>query len=346
MVVLTLIASLGVPDAAAQVQASVGAESKDKGNQALAFLPNELWIHAGDSVTWTFATTEVHTVTFLRTIPPPPQVRPPYMVGCPGTTPDGSAETSASCINSGPQVQGAPTYTVRFPTAGNFKLVCLVHVDMTGMVHVLDLSETLPHDQDFYDRQARNDRAALLSDGTRLERRGIELAERSFRGREGHEGEGADERHHERTSGEAVTAGISEIVSTTGGGVHTETVMRFLRDKTVVHVGDTVEWTNLGPIVPHTVTFGIEPATLALVMLPSGGVTEDSDGARHAVIGSPTEDVNSGFLIAAPQERVGLPQSPQTVTRFRVTFTSPGTYHYICALHDDLGMTGTITVVP
>jgi plastocyanin len=331
-----LIAPRAVSVAAAQVQVVTGAQNSDKGKQALAFLPNELWVHAGESVTWTFPTDEVHTVTFLR----PGQVRPPFPLGCPGTTPDGSAETSASCINSGTLAGGA-TYTVRFPTAGNFKLVCLVHVDMTGVVHVLDLSETLPHDQAFYDREAQNDRAALLSDGTRLERRGIELAERSFRGREG--GEGDDERHDERTSGEAVTAGISEIVATTGGGVHTEAVMRFLRDKTVIHVGDTVEWTNLGPIVPHTVTFGIEPADL---MPPSAGVTVDSDGARHAVIGSPTDTVNSGFLIAAPQERVGLAQSPQTVTRFRVTFTSPGTYNYICGLHDDLGMKGKVIVLP
>ena len=28
--------------------ATVGAQSNDKGHQALAFLPNEIWIHAGD----------------------------------------------------------------------------------------------------------------------------------------------------------------------------------------------------------------------------------------------------------------------------------------------------------
>jgi len=321
VVMATLTAPPGVPEAAAQVQVTAGAQSGDKGNQALAFLPNELWIHVGESVTWTFATDEVHTVTFLRTVPAP-QIRPPIAAGCPGTTPDGSPETSASCINSGALASGA-TYTVQFPTAGNFKLVCLVHLAMTGVVHVLNLSETLPHDQSFYDHQAKRDSDELLADGRRLEGRGIETAE--------------------RTSENEVAAGISEIVATTGGGVHIETVMRFLRDKTVVHVGDTVEWTNLGPLVPHTVTFGIEPAD---PMPPSAGVTVDSDGTRHAVIGSPTDNVNSGFLVAAPQERVGFPQSPQAVTRFRVTFTSPGTYNYICALHDDLGMTGKVIVLP
>jgi plastocyanin len=316
-----LIAPPVVPSAAAQVQATVGAQSTDLGKQALAFLPNELWVHVGESVTWSFPAAEIHTVTFLR----PGQVRPPFAAGCfppTVTTPDGSAETSASCINSGTLASGA-TYTVQFPTAGNFKLVCLVHVDMTGVVHVLDVSETLPHDQAFYDRQARQERSELLSDASRLEGRGIATAQ--------------------RTSKNEVSAGIAEIVATTGGGVHTATVMRFLRGTTVVRVGDTVEWTNLGPIVPHTVTFGVEPAdpTPPTPVL----VTRDSDGARHAVIGSPTDSVNSGFLIAAPQERVGLPQSPQAVTRFRVTFTTPGTYDYICALHDDLGMKGRVVVI-
>jgi plastocyanin len=32
------------------------------------------------------------------------------------------------------------------------------------------------------------------------------------------------------------------------------------------------------------------------------------------------------------------------VTRFRVTFTTPGTFQYICSLHDDLGMKGAVTV--
>src|SRR5690242_7151302 len=75
----------------------VGAQTADKARQALAFLPNEIWIHAGDSVTWTVAADDAHTVTFLR----PGQIRPPFQVGCPGSTPDGSAETGAACVNSG-----------------------------------------------------------------------------------------------------------------------------------------------------------------------------------------------------------------------------------------------------
>jgi plastocyanin len=59
-----LLLALFVPSSALadtwQLQA--GAESPDRGRQALAFLPNEIWIRAGDSIRWTFPTHERHTV--------------------------------------------------------------------------------------------------------------------------------------------------------------------------------------------------------------------------------------------------------------------------------------------
>ena len=309
---------------AAQWDAWVGAQSADLGNQALAFLPNEFWIHSGDSIRFTFSTSELHTVTFLKS----GQIRPPLnspttgtFVGCPGTTPDGSSFDGSACVSSGPSTTGQ-TYSVNFPSANNFKLVCLVHTRMTGAIHVLPLSETLPHDQAFYDRQAHREGSELLSDAYGLQGRG--------------DAEG------ERTSGHEVIAGVSAIL-TNGGGSQTTSVMRFLGATTVAHVGDTVEWTNRATPPFHTVTFGMEPSSLGP---PSPGVTLDLDGVRHAVISSPNQSVNSGLIGAPNQETVGQPQAPLDFTRFRVTFTAPGTFHYICGLHDVLGMTGTVIVQP
>jgi plastocyanin len=298
--------------------ATAGAQNGDMARQALAFLTNELWVHAGDSITWTFPTPEIHTVTFLK----PQQIRPARPGaggGCPGTTPDGSSFDGSTCVTS-PELVNGQTYTVHFPTAGNFKLVCLVHPSMTGTVHVLPLAKNLPFDQAFYDRQASREQAELLSNGARLEGLGTATAQ--------------------QTSEEEVTAGIGEIVAN-GGGAQIMSVVRFLPGTTVVRVGDTVEWTNLDPETPHTVTFGAEPAN---PVPPSAGIATDSDGAEHAVLNSPGANLHSGFLVAAPQERRGLPQSPLAVNRFRVTFTSPGTFDYFCALHDDLGMVGRVIV--
>lgn len=292
-------------------QLQVGAQSGAKAHQALAFLPNEIWIHSGDSITWTFATDEIHSVTFLK----PGQVRPPRQVGCPGTTADFSVFEGTACVNSGVLLSGQ-IYTVVFPAVGNFKLVCLVHADMTATVHVLALSEPLPHDQAFYDQQADRQRADLLSD--------------------------AHASAHVHPEGNAVATGAGKILGN-GGGSETASVMRFMDATKVIHVGETVEWTNLDGVTPHTITFGPEPANLNP---PSANVTVDADGARHAIISSPSDVVHSGFIGPAPQERIGLPQTPLGVTRFRVTFTEPGVFDYKCSLHDDLGMVGQVIVVP
>src|SRR5437899_8854399 len=148
-------------------QLQVGAQNGNRAHQALAFLPNEIWIHSGDSITWAFPSDEVHTVTFLT----PLQLRPNRFTGCAGGAPpdgrtlDFSVYDGTACVNSGILTSAdGKTYTVVFPVAGNFKLVCLAHPNMTATIHALALSTPLPHEQAFYDNEADRQPAALLSD--------------------------------------------------------------------------------------------------------------------------------------------------------------------------------------
>ena len=299
-------------------RATVGAESRDLGRQALAFFPNEIWIHVGDSITWKFDTEEVHTVTFLTD----GQTRPPFPVGCPGFSTSPATFDGSTCVTT-PPVSGGATFTVSFPAAGNFKLVCLLHQNMTGTVHVLDFNEDLPHNQ-----------ALLRSSGGA--------------GREGDaDGRGCRSRSLERSQTPFVERCRSRPVPGRSRPRQADRApCRCCASTTTpssMHVGDTVEWGNDDPATPHTITFGEEPAN---PIPPSGNVTLDPDGARHATISSKSDNVHSGFIAADPQERTGLPQAPLGVTRFRVTFTKAGVYPYICALHDELGMHGRIIVLP
>jgi plastocyanin len=315
---------------ASEWQVTVGAESSGRETQALAFLPNELWIQAGDSIRFTFPTHERHTLSLLTA----GQTRPAgfgptfgVVIGCPGVTPSDSSFNGSACVTSDalrvdpeaptPSVQ---SYSVSFPSAGNFKFVCLIHADMTGTVHVVSPSGTLPYHQADYDRRALSQRAALLAYGFRTE-----IGETLPPG--------------QAQSG-GVVAGIGNIVST-GAGSQTSSLNLFLPGAIFVNVGDTVEWTNLDPSINHTVVFGTEPADPRTV---SASVQMTSDGAKNAVIASPTDSVSSGFLTPTPQDRANLAQAAPGVTRFRVTFTSPGTFNYICALHDELGMKGIVVV--
>src|SRR5262249_3084002 len=141
-----------------------------------------------------------------------------------------------------------------------------------------------------------------------------------------------------------VTTGTGEIVST-AGGIESVSLLRFMRPTIVIHVGETVEWAS-SDVTGHTITFGTEPPNVGPTTPPSANVTVDADGARHATISSPGDNVHSGLIAPAPQERVGLAQSALGVTRFRVTFTNAGVFPYICAFHDDLGMKGEVLVLP
>jgi plastocyanin len=311
-------------------QLQVGAQNRDRAHQALAFLPNEIWIHSGDSITWAFPVNEVHTVTFLKQLGQVGQVRPSRLAGCPGAalpdgrTPDFSVYDGNACVNSGILTRDdGKTYTVVFPATGNFKLVCLAHPNMTATIHVLTLAMPLPHDQDFYDEQAEQQSAQLLSHDM------------------------ASEHNHHESNGHgsnAITAGVGHIIGNTGG-TQTASVMRFMDATKVIHVGETVEWTTAEAVTSHTITFGPEPDPLNQIP-PSANVTTDADGARHAFLSSPSDVVHSGFITQSPQDRTGLAQAPLSATRFRATFTQPGVYQYKCVLHDELGMVGEIIVLP
>src|SRR2546430_17245536 len=91
----TLLSALALVSAdAAQWNATVGAQSNDKGFQAMAFLPNEIWIHAGDRITWTFDADEIHTLTFLIADQP----RPFFADGCPGFSMDPATYDGSTCV--------------------------------------------------------------------------------------------------------------------------------------------------------------------------------------------------------------------------------------------------------
>jgi len=368
--------------------AYAGGETKDESVQADAFLPNELWILEGDSIKWTFAPkNEPHTVTLLtpgqiRPSAPPP-AGPPFSVQGVSCGPASSYDGSA-CVSTAAGLNGGATFTVTFPKAGNYKLVCLIHPDMNGTVHVLaniPLNAPLIRSQRFYDDQAHDELEALLSDSDHHE----DEDHRGWR----------DRRNGENT----VTAGIGEIIAT-GGGTQYRAVVRFLPEAIRIHAGESVLWTNLDPTEPHTVTFGIEPAGFVptlyslppALFLPAGPpipnppvtctlamTTNCQDPGTGVVIGTinctttpaatagtapcdaaftPQENsvspppppfdqnsfLNSGFIQAAEQDRTGTAQVPPGTTRVRIYFPNKGTYYYHCALHDVDGMYGEVIV--
>jgi plastocyanin len=106
----------------------------------------------------------------------------------------------------------------------------------------------------------------------------------------------------------------------------TATAMRFFPGVVRIHVGDTVEWIQDASVEVHTVTFlakGQKAPEFGtpLSLKPAGGP-----------IYSGTGYFNSGLML------------PGSI--YRLTFTKPGVYQYLCLVHDNMGMEGTVVVLP
>jgi plastocyanin len=354
--------------------------------QAMAFIPNEIWIHQNDTVTWALGTDEDHTVTFLYEpqpatlgVGPYPaaQQRPSNAVGCSayggaispsGSSYDPSGVSGLQCVHSGAAASGGAlaaygdTFSVKFPAQGNFKFTCLIHASMNGTLHVLAASAALPYTQLGYDLQAFAEVANITSN---------------------------------IVPPFIVANGLNRIYTvgklvSTGGGWQYGSLFRFVapdgkvitkNSPYVVRLGQTVEFTNLDPAEPHTITFGCPTddstcpvSTGAGTFIDTNGVSGTAgDGARFAVMNGPfdpadegnrdagsVDQLNSGLLAAGAQDRatgtspvsgtpgtsVPLAQVSPSLDRFRVTFNTLGSYRFICMLHDEIGMVGWVKVVP
>ena len=102
-------------------------------------------------------------------------------------------------------------------------------------------------------------------------------------------------------------------------------VMANVRKTVNLHVGQSVAFDvslNGSMPVPHTVTFGAEPSPNPLAKVG------DPNNYRGVAL-------SSGVLLSA------MFGGPAT---YAVTFTKPGRYHYVCVLHDHMGMVGDVVV--
>ena len=288
----------------------VGVEADDQGTQVNSFLPRAESIDVGDTVKWTVETAEFHTITFLSGGAEPKLILPgppPSINPAVAAPAGGSSYGGTGYFNSGLLVKGQ-TYSLTFTTPGDFAFLCLVHANMAGTIHVAKAGTAYPHTQAFYDRQGSRAGRQLVEATRDLRAAALDVADEDPN---------------------LVVAGTGSLLP----GIGSLAVLRMLPERRVVKTGATVTWTNIDPETPHTVTFGKDPgATDPFGAFPPSGI----DRPGHATISSTNKDVNSGFIGA------GLPFGAE----FSATFTQPGVYTYICSLHDTLGMTGVIQVVP
>ena len=288
---------------------TLAAANADMSLMGMAFYPSVLSVHQGDVLVFTDALIEPHTVTFgvSGPIANPFAFFAPQNLSGPGT----GTFTNSGILNSGALFPNGPFGNQIAVTIdvgpGTYAFQCVIHPFMTGTVTVVADGQTLPKTDAQDQRIAHRQMRADLAEAREIREASIEAAE------------------------DAADIGGTGIEVAAGGGNGVSTVMRFFPSDLTVHVGDTVTFVDRDPFTPHTVTFGLEP--------PGGVEGLVAPANRTFPFSAPTAydgsfNLHSGLMLSI------FPWG----TTFSVTFTTPGTYHYVCALHDLMGMKGSVTV--
>lgn len=306
---------------ASNYSALAGGENADKSLQVEEFAPKTITVNVGDTITWKVASTEFHTINFpasagmagmMMTHEHTPFVIPGeggLFINPIAAFPMGGKTFDGSEDAGSGLLNKGDSYSLTFTKAGEYEYHCIIHPEMVGTINVRASGQV-----DTPDQVTQKSNAEMADS---IAKRGPAL-----------------------TSAKPTDG---SIVAGNGDG-HVD-FMRFMPGNVTVKAGESLTWLNMDQTgTPHTITFlaGMDapdvvipqpqPAGPPLLMLnpmvafPSGGDTFDG-----------TMMVNSGMIANDP----GIP-----VNSFTLTFTTPGTYDYICVLHEEQGMKGTVTVLP
>jgi plastocyanin len=238
---------------------------------------------------------------------------------------------------------------VVFARQGKYEYVCLFHPAMKGSVEVVTVGSP------GITRQAAVDQLAALHDGDAHSWQVAEmLAMRSTA---------------TRIDGPRGTTVAMVRAGTDWRWGHVD-LQAFMPENVTIQQGDTVVW-YVDHVQPHTVTFqpidGAHPDFL-VIQLPDGrsisppppnapappellALFEDPELTPRLVLGpgamrttDPVHDgrslYSSGLIGEHPLIAVTMEKA------WGLTFNTPGTFGYHCGLHEQLGMKGTVTVLP
>jgi plastocyanin len=340
----TLVASAKAPASSSQTYTvMVGMENPHRGVEVMAYFPYSVTIHVGDTIHWVQNSNEIHTVTFLDGAEPPPLIITAEELGVPSTpspllfnpaavnpaVPTDGRYDGTGFVNSGLMGREAGQFrefTLTFTEEGTYDYMCLVHgFAMSGEIVVVGQGEHLssPNQSMAQGREEMAEQLAKVPAVVREANKSIE----------------------------------PPIMNDDGGMTHRVMIgyadgqielMQFFPDRLVVRPGDTVVWEmSAHNNAPHTVTFlngAAEPDLVIAVPQSSGPPLLYANPATFF----PYPDYPPTLVLT----RDGIYNSgvmnpiPGTSYTLSIGDMTPGLEPFVCLLHNESGMKGTLIVVP
>lgn len=316
------------------------------------FYPEQLTINVGDTIMFKHNSgLDPHTATFpgpmsalpaFFNLPPGPQQGPPpprlevnplILFPQGGNSVDGSQFVSSGVIAT--DIPGPHEFSVSFPKAGTYQYICLVHTEqypdgtrkpMVGTVTVQAAGSAYPMTPAQVDAAAK---AAIEADRSVVASSEPKAHEPAVTTRAS-------------TNGAQIHRVNSGYYATASNNADNIDYLRFAPKVLTINVGDTVEWASPTEHSFHNVLFGEEPALFNFEPQPAGPPKVFVPTEVFFPVG-PNVHSGTGIYSSGIIRGSGDPPGPFG-TSYALTFTQPGRYEYICALHYNQGMDGTIVV--
>jgi plastocyanin len=297
--------------------------------QFMKFYPAQITINVGDTIVFKYHAAEIHNVYFPGANMQFPDLvinggifNPAVLNPVGGPTYDGSQPAGSGIFGFDPN--GPTQFKLTFTKEGTFTYVCSVHsavdntgniMGMMGKVTVNKAGTPYPKTQEQVEDQVEH----LLAKDARIARMN-DPAAREIKKQAGPNGTTI---YHLNVGFVAKQDPMIEF-------------MRFGSQNLKIHKGDTVVWTPQSG--PHTVTFlngNPEPALFTPTVF-NGKNTFAFNPAALLPVGGATFDKTK---INSSGEFDLFGNNP-----YSLTFNDTGKFNYICIFHDNIGMTGSITV--
>jgi plastocyanin len=314
----------------------VGSDNSSMGVSIMAYFPQSIRIHVGDTVTWKANSHEIHTITFLAgdslpdvIIPAPVGMASPFQINplAAFPTPTDGQYNGSSYMNSG-IISTDPgfmqTFRLTFTQEGVYDYVCVIHgQSMSGTVTVVGANIAVPKPAQVSVQGLAELRAAWMKVPAVM--------------------------------AQARAQAVPPVQNPDGTFTHTIAldymsgnimVMGFFSKMEMVKPGDTVVW-QLSPTndAPHTVTFYNGAPDLSFVMIVQG------DNGPVALINPAVLFPSQAVLLGEPLNNIDFFNSGILMPGGQTTFSLrigdiTGLINYECILHDTSGMVGSLIGTP